>query len=79
MDLAAADKEIEVMPNIVKQRVSVATFYSKEGANYMTVQLYPDIPRLELSVGTHPPCVLTGEDVGKLTAWLQNPDYKLPR
>ena len=45
----------------------------------MRVTLYPDIPRLEIRVGTGDPCVLIGEDVGKLTAWLQNPDYKLPR
>lgn len=26
-----------------------------------------------------PPCLLQGEALGKLIAWLQEPEYKLPR
>lgn len=45
----------------------------------MRLTIDPRVPKLIIQVDGALPCVLEGEDIGKLCAWLSEAGYKLPR
>jgi hypothetical protein len=48
-------------------------------AGSLLITVRPDVPELVLATSDGQPCVLRGEDMGKLTAWLTEEGYRLPR